>query len=378
MFICTQNIECKASVNDEWRQTDKFINSGIYTYRIINEADKSIEIRGINSQEPKITIPQTIDGYNVVSIGYCGSVSLTDLYSAHDLFNEEDFASLKLKGCEETLSELVIPDGVKFIGACAFRNYKNLTKVVLNNDLTAVYGRSFEGCELLDDINIPTETRLGEEAFYGCKSLKNITLSCTNMIGVDQLFNSSDFDYIHFTSSDVEESSRNMCIDMYIFDAFNNINKVVVDPEIIELTLDRNVNELVINGKNTKVISNRASVDINKTKIKTVQGAKAVLFAKKNKLCYEVKHADKVKGVKRKKIDSKFVYNWNKCKTHIVSYKYHSSSKKWKSIDKNINTKYNLYGKMNKGDEYQLLDTIGKTKFKTKYKFIKVQSVTNW
>lgn len=403
ILICCQNVQCNASINKNvkkmhsnenviqygnyvsdtniepvWRLTDKLITSGVYTYRIIDVNSKNIELRGINSQETKIIIPHTIDGYNVKYIGYSESVSNVNLYSAHDLFKNEDFDALKLKGCEDTLTELVIPDCVKSIGACAFKNFKHLTKVVLNNDLAELYGRAFEGCALLSDINIPTETSLGDEVFYGCESLKSITLSCTNKININCLFDCSNFDEIHLTNSDIEDSEKCFDITMELFGANTNINRVIVDSEIKKVELDRNINEVIINGKNTKLSSNRASDCINKTAIKTVQGAKAISFAKKNKLNYEVKYVTKVKNLKNKRIKSKLVFNWNKCKTQIVSNKYNVSLNKWKSVVKKVKTQYDLYGKMKKNDEYNLFDTISKTKLKTSYKFIKVQPVTNY
>ncbi len=69
------------------------------------------------------------------------------------------------------LSEFVVPDTVKTIGAQAFEGCNNLYHIKLSNDLTTIGDKAFYGCGNLVDITIPsTVTYIGSSAFTGCPS----------------------------------------------------------------------------------------------------------------------------------------------------------------------------------------------------------------
>lgn len=358
-------------ISPQWRKTDKLVTSGIFTYRVIDENLKTIELREINSQDSKIIVPKHIDGYKVVSIGYSGMVGADTIYGAEGIYLDEDINSLRLKGCDTTLVEITIPQGVQYIGACAFKDFKLLQNVNINDDIVAIYGKSFEGCSSLSKINIPSNAAIGNDIFRLCESLKNISLSCQNIRGTDRLFDGSNLDVIHFTGKTDKEYVLN--IDDYRFGVNNHIKKVIIDSEIEKVSLNRNVTEVIINGKNTKLTTEKSSEYINECTIKTVKGAKAISFAKRYKINYAVKNVTRIKKVSYNKTKTGRIFKWNKCKTTLVSKTY--SGKKWYIKEKNIKTRYVLYGKNKKGNSYTYIGTTGKTKYKTDYNYIKVQPV---
>ena len=100
----------------------------------------------------------------------------------------------------DSITSVIIPEGVTKIGLHLFQNCRNLAHVVLPDSLTEIGADVFKGCEKLTSIRFPeglksigshacqncvslTEvvlpdsiTSLGDEAFAGCKGLKSVSL----------------------------------------------------------------------------------------------------------------------------------------------------------------------------------------------------------
>lgn len=67
--------------------------------------------------------------------------------------------------------------GPTSIGTYAFKNCKKLTSVLLPDGMTAIAGGAFEGCAVLNDIDIPAGvTSIGSHAFMDCKALTSMVL----------------------------------------------------------------------------------------------------------------------------------------------------------------------------------------------------------
>jgi hypothetical protein len=76
------------------------------------------------------------------------------------------------------IKEVVIENGVTNIGACAFKDYKNITSVTIPNSVKSIDYRAFYGCYALQSITIPNSvTRIEGDAFYLCKNLASVTIS---------------------------------------------------------------------------------------------------------------------------------------------------------------------------------------------------------
>jgi len=290
------NETCEANVlNKDWQDKSTYVTSGIYTYRVINEESKEIEIRDINSSSKVIKIPKKIDGYNVVSIGYCEDVYSyfvklypdyeENLYSARLIEDATDIDALKLGGCQNTLKKLVIPGSVRNIGPCAFYGFKSLTEVVLNKNLKVMQGKCFGGCSSLKKINIPANTAIGESAFVGCKSIKEISINQNNVRYCEELFDRGSFDVVRLKGISYFDNT--------MFGYGTKIKKLVIDGNVRKFHLDKwHVKELVVKNKKTEIICDTADESItdkyNKFKVTSVKKAKAIKFARKNKLKYHV------------------------------------------------------------------------------------------
>ncbi len=115
----------------------------------------------------------------------------------------EDFPELSKpwqKGEGQEIVEVVIPEGVKTIGAYAFADMKSLTRVVLPSTLEridqgAFYGctalvevvgienvkfinqRAFENCGLTGQLNLNSVVAIADYSFVGCAKLESVVLS---------------------------------------------------------------------------------------------------------------------------------------------------------------------------------------------------------
>ena len=152
----------------EWMDESQYKVSGNYTYRVINEAQKEIEIRKIDTTESVLNIPAEIDGYKVVSLGYSGNV-----------WSEEGGYYLPIAGtAKDYVTELIVPEGVKTIGNYAFSDYDKMTKFTFPEGVINIRNGAFDGCDLLNDILILPGMVIHQRVFSDCNSLKKVTDRC--------------------------------------------------------------------------------------------------------------------------------------------------------------------------------------------------------
>ncbi len=124
--------------------------SGDYNYTVSNN---QATITGYNGAGGAITIPSTLGGYPVVTIG---ERAFYDCYS---------------------LTSVNIPNSVTSIGKRAFVYCESLTSVTIPNSVTSIGDRAFCACTSLTSVTIPNSvTSIGEEVFFGCTSLTSVTI----------------------------------------------------------------------------------------------------------------------------------------------------------------------------------------------------------
>ena len=101
-----------------------------------------------------ITIPSTLGGYPVTSIGYSA-------------FRE----------CSR-LTSVTIPNRVTNIGASAFSRCSGLTSVTIPNSVTNIGEWAFSSCSGLTSVTIPASvTSIGDSAFRNCSDLMSVHIS---------------------------------------------------------------------------------------------------------------------------------------------------------------------------------------------------------
>ena len=125
-------------------------SSPVFTYTL-NEVSKAV-ITGYGGKTAALSIPSTIDGYTVVGIG--------------------DNA---LKG--KSLTSVVLPATVTYIGENAFQNCSSLREISLPDGLVSIGEDAFSGCSNLRVLYLPDMvTSIETSAFYNCTSLSKVVL----------------------------------------------------------------------------------------------------------------------------------------------------------------------------------------------------------
>lgn len=105
-----------------------------------------------------------------------------------------------------SVDEVIIPEGITYIGTNAFTGFYGITSITIPNSLTTIGDfafislniknvvlgngvkrigkKAFFDCIRLTQINIPNSvTNIGEEAFFNCSRLEKITIPSATKIG---------------------------------------------------------------------------------------------------------------------------------------------------------------------------------------------------
>lgn len=190
-----------------------------FTYSISND---TVTITGYSGPDDAVTIPDTIKGLPVTSIGdaafyYRGLTSVTIPNSVTSI------GHVAFKGCD-ALASVTIGSGVRNIGQEAFYGCKRLTEVAMGRSVTniakglfsesgliafeipdSVEGigwAAFRSCTNLATLSIGSGVRaIGYEALFGCVRLSEITVNEANPLyrSVDGvLFNKVGTRLVHF------------------------------------------------------------------------------------------------------------------------------------------------------------------------------------
>ena len=137
--------------------TDDFELMATYGDLTYSVSGGEVTITDCSETATSVTIPSTIDGYPVTSIG------------------EASFNFCK------SLASIEIPDSVTSIGDYAFAHCENLTNVKIPNSVTSIGEWAFNTCKSLTSITIPDSViNIGDNAFLSCIILETITVDDDN------------------------------------------------------------------------------------------------------------------------------------------------------------------------------------------------------
>ncbi len=117
-----------------------------------------------------------------------------------------------------SVENLIIPEGVKEIGANAFYNVRSIKTVSLPESLEKIVDGAFISCNQLTEVTLPESlTYLGSAAFYNCTSLKKINIPD----GVDKIY-----DLTFHACESLEYITLPENIDLNSWGAFTGCNKL--------------------------------------------------------------------------------------------------------------------------------------------------------
>lgn len=144
-----------------------------------------------------ITIPSTVTYIGTNAFEGCRIRGLENVsWIGHSDFNISDYGGIAydvqiidgmviegdtLTGCVGSLTEAVIPNQVKIIGADAFAGQPDLASVTLPSGLTYIDGEAFYGTSITE-ITIPSGvTTIRNAAFMMCQNLKTVSILSPNV-----------------------------------------------------------------------------------------------------------------------------------------------------------------------------------------------------
>ena len=103
--------------------------------------------------------------------------------------------------CED-LTKVVMGKNVKEIDLQAFSDCYGLNEVVLNNNLNKIYASAFENCKAIKSLNLGTSiSEINAYAFYNCHSLETLTIpESVTYIGKEAFYNTVKLSRINFNA----------------------------------------------------------------------------------------------------------------------------------------------------------------------------------
>ena len=113
------------------------------------------------------SITKVIIENGVTSIGFSAFRDCTPLTSVTIPDSVTSIGDMAFYGCT-SLTSVTIPDSVTEIGWYAFEDCTSLTSVTIPDGVTSIGGSTFSGCTSLTSITIPDSvTEIGANAFFG-------------------------------------------------------------------------------------------------------------------------------------------------------------------------------------------------------------------
>lgn len=186
--------------------SDDFEDESVWDFDFEELDDGTAEITAYTGSATELTIPATLYGKKVTSIGdyafyKCDSVVNITIPNGvksigdNTFFNCQNLKKISISDSVKSigesaffycnnLAEVKLGKNITNIGDSAFFNCTSLTNITIPNSVTSIGYATFEECHNLISVTIPNSvTTIGEAAFWNCESLTNITIpnSVTNI-----------------------------------------------------------------------------------------------------------------------------------------------------------------------------------------------------
>ena len=172
-------------------------------FSFVTNSDNTIVITGYTGPAGEVTIPDTINGYPVTSIGasaFQGKTGVTRVSVSGSVTNIGNFAFQSCSGLTNVIlgsnvlnlgrsafqscfkiRNVVIPDAATNVGDLAFQSCSGLTNVTIGTNVLTIGNSAFKGCSGLTNISIGRSVlHIGSAAFVGCSNLTAFTVNDAN------------------------------------------------------------------------------------------------------------------------------------------------------------------------------------------------------
>ncbi len=212
-----------SSVNKDTKYIDKLISSlPIETMRSLSIEDDVLVCCKDGSHF--ISIPEGVRIIGAGAFKNCESLEDIDVGDEVEAMMTESF-----RGCKR-LQKLDIPQNIRFVGESSFRDCTSLTQITVRNDDIELGERAFENCASLEQVQLANGiSEIYGGVFNSCKALTTITLpEALTVLG-----ESSFADCVSLTEIDIPKSVTkiddmvfNGCLSLKRVDMKNKITKI--------------------------------------------------------------------------------------------------------------------------------------------------------
>ncbi len=157
-------------LNMPWQKNN---NSADVTEIIIEDGVQSIcDFAFAKTSVSEIKLPDSVKYVGQYAFSHCGFLSDVVLSDNLEAIPEGAFMY------DGMLESIYLPQGLKSIGTYAFNYCKNLKNVIIPKNVTEIGLFAFANNELIEEVVIPQKTTsIAENAFYNCSGLKKIIFS---------------------------------------------------------------------------------------------------------------------------------------------------------------------------------------------------------
>ena len=179
-------------------------------------------------------LPQGTTGYfswretgeGLVINGYTGGSSILQIPAT---LNGKPVVGVENGNWSSTVVNLVLPEGLKFIGQYAFSGLKKLGNLTLPDSLECIYDGAFNGCDLLTSVYLGPNLRILGNAFVNT-GVTSIVIP-ENLVILGRIFDSITISAAntHFTKQDGALYNEDTKTLLYVWEAETNPNFVVKD-----------------------------------------------------------------------------------------------------------------------------------------------------
>ena len=182
-IICEKGSKAEKYAKDNG--LDYNYSDGDYIYKEL--ADGNVEITGYTGKASALSIPSTLGGKKVTTIGVRAFQNCTSIKSVTIPDSVTSIAIYAFQSCSG-LTSITIPNGVKIIEASTFQNCTGLTSVTIPKSVTEIEPQAFLNCDSLKTVTIPSSVvKISDHAFgyraynttvYTISKVEGFTINC--------------------------------------------------------------------------------------------------------------------------------------------------------------------------------------------------------
>ncbi len=126
--------------------------------------------------------------------------------------------------------EVVIPDGVKWVGDCVFAYREDITAVTFPDSLGGIGKAAFSDCTALTELTLPGGVVIDDSAFSDCTGLTELTLPAGSIVSTGAFGSCTGLKRVEVLPAELTGpySMAMTTIDNYAFPGCANLTEVVL------------------------------------------------------------------------------------------------------------------------------------------------------